>query len=355
MLDLSSFSSLGSMGTIGNYTKQLALETRWKQKKASGEIVKTPRYDPSSYKTAAGKEMAQRKNENLDAIDRLREEQEEKDSKYEAITKKLFYGGMPNDEELEYIRQKNPALYEKLKAEMQEEKKIEEKLKQAKTKEEAQKVMQDHAMQALSAVKSVNDNPYISDSDKIALNASELRKLQYGKRAFERFVKTGEYSKLPTEAEKEIAEKELKEAKEEELQKNSDSEAAKDAEKAQEKENADSTSENATGETDKNAVEETAEETQKKAEEEIRKNLTALTKRSGHNPSDNNPEHASENPAEIDKQRRMTMAEAESTPEAEKVKKAGRKAGTYTPYISRNAGGAVSLPASAGQNFDHQA
>jgi hypothetical protein len=78
---------------------------------------------------------------------------------------------------LEYIRQKDTKLYSEIKAEKDELKNFEKKLKAAKTKEETQRVIADETNSALSKVNAVTNNPHISEADKMAVCAAEYRKL----------------------------------------------------------------------------------------------------------------------------------------------------------------------------------
>ncbi|MBP3240195.1 MAG: hypothetical protein J6M92_06575, partial [Oribacterium sp.] len=91
------------------------------------------------------------------------------------------------------------------------------KLRAAKTKEDAQRVIADEANASLSKVNAVVNNPHISEGDKMAVCVAEYRKLVKKQEIFAKFEEKGEYSRLPTDAEKRKAEKEIREAKEEEL------------------------------------------------------------------------------------------------------------------------------------------
>lgn len=214
MLNLSSLSSFSGMGTLTSYTKQLSMQNKWKQKKESGSLTAAPRYNPDDYKTEAGKAMAAQKNADLSAAEAYQEEQENKDTELEKIQNKLMYGETLSEDEIEYLRQKNPQAYNQVMAEKQDQKALEEKLKNARTKEEAQKVMQEHTNASLSIVKMVTGNPYISDMDKASLCAAEMRKLRLSQQSFEKFVKSGQYDRLPTDEEKAEAEKKIRESEE---------------------------------------------------------------------------------------------------------------------------------------------
>ena len=161
-----------------------------------------------------------------------------------------------------------------------EQKNYEQELKRCKTKEEVQRVRMAHAATSLSNVNEIKNNPNIPESKKLELVWNEHRKNMALQQSTQDFIESGKYAKLPTEAEKQKAEKELEEAKKAEL-------GIEDPTK-----------------TDKPKEENEApsEDIPKEKEVETEKAKAALT------------------------HREMTRQEAESTPEALKVKRAKARA-----------------------------
>ena len=206
------FSSLGGMGRLGSYTKELSMKQKWEKKQKSGNVLE------KEYKTEAGRAMAAKKTAERALMEQYRESKENEDTKLSEIHNKLNNGSSLSPDEMDYLKKKDPQTYEKLKAEREDAEALKKRLESAKTKEEAQKVMQDHANKSMLVVKTVNGNPYISDADKAALLGAEVRKLRKAEVVFEKYRETGAYGRLPTEEEKEMAEEELREAEEIELE-----------------------------------------------------------------------------------------------------------------------------------------
>jgi hypothetical protein len=204
------FSSLCGMGRLGAYTKQLSMQNKWDRKKDSGNVLQ------KEYKTDAGRAMAAKKAAEKKMMELYKQQQEERDTYLEEIHNKLAAGENISQDELEYLREKDPHTYEKIKSEMQEADALKKRLENAKTKEEAQKILQDHTNKSLYVVKSVDNNPNISEEDKAVILAGELRKVKKAAEVFEKFRQTGVYEKLPTEEEKQQVEEEIREAEEKE-------------------------------------------------------------------------------------------------------------------------------------------
>lgn len=218
------FSSLSGMGRIGSYTKELSMQQKWEKKKKGGNALE------KEYKTEAGRAMAAKKAADRQVLEDFREKQENADTLLEKIHNKLTYGEPLTPKEMEYLKAKEPRTYETVKEEKEDAESLKKRLERAKTKEEAQKIMQDHANKSLAAVQLVNGNPHIKEADKTAIMAAEVRKLKKADAVFEKFRESGTYDQLPTETEKKMAEEDIRDAEEKELR-----EAAK-APETQEKE-----------------------------------------------------------------------------------------------------------------------
>ncbi|MDT3843974.1 MAG: hypothetical protein LIV11_05295 [Bacillota bacterium] len=215
-------SSLSRYGKIGSYTRQIKMQQKWEQKKTSGNALSkqssSVAQPQKEYKTAAGMAMAEKQNSDRLLLDEFSEREANRDRKMETITSKVMYGNDLTPEELDYIKEKNPALYRQLMEEEAEAKLVEEKLKHAETKEEAREVIWGETAKALSVAKSTSNDPHISEADKLAIMGKQLRKVKNAAEKMEKFQKSGAFEKLPTETEKDIAERDEKDAKEYEME-----------------------------------------------------------------------------------------------------------------------------------------
>lgn len=154
------------------------------------------------------------------------EEEHGTDKKLSGIMQKYYNGGKLTTEEREYLRVKNPQAYNDLVAEEQEQKAYEQELRRCKTKEEVERVKMNRIGESLSTVNAVKNNPNIPKAQKLALIAREKRRTDNINESTQKFIESGRYAKLPTEAEKALAEK--KEAEREELRTETVQEAAKE-------------------------------------------------------------------------------------------------------------------------------
>ena len=189
--------------SLNSYTRNMEMQMKWQKRKDSSDF------------TADGKMK-------LDLISRqaeeIRQAQADGSAKLSSqIRSKLANGKKLTIEEMEYLQKNDPQLYQKVKSIEAEQKNYENELKRCKTKEEVQRVRTNHAAASLSTVNNIKNNPNIPEGKKLELIWQEHMKNQALEEVTKEFVESGKYAKLPTEAEKAEAEKELKEAKEEEL------------------------------------------------------------------------------------------------------------------------------------------
>ncbi|WP_091208224.1 hypothetical protein [Oribacterium sp. WCC10] len=196
------------------------MKQKWQQRKTKSDFTsketKTVKYDT---RTTSDKirDMIQSEAQKIEDAFKQSQQNDESDDKLSKIRLKYMYGGNLSPDELDYIRQKDTKLYNEIQAEKEELKSFEKKLRAARTKDETQRVIADECNAALSKVNSVSNNPNVSEADKMAVCAAEYRKLMKKQTIFKTYVEKGEYAKLPTDAEKRKAEKEIREAREEEL------------------------------------------------------------------------------------------------------------------------------------------
>ena len=288
-----------SIQNMNNYTKNMEMQMKWQKRKDSSDF------------TADGKMK-------LDLISRqaeeIRQAQADGSAKLSSqIRSKLANGKKLTIEEMEYLQKNDPQLYQKVKSIEAEQKNYENELKRCKTKEEVQRVRTNHAAASLSTVNNIKNNPNIPEGKKLELIWQEHMKNQALEEVTKEFVESGKYAKLPTEAEKAEAEKELKEAKEAELGIEDPAEEAEEKDKAEADSETDSTKEDRPADSIKEArpadgAESALAESQagkvKKAmvDEAVQSSRAALQKHE------------------------MTRMEAETTPEALKVKRAKARA-----------------------------
>ena len=195
---------LNKIGSLSCYMKNMKLETKWKQKKKSGD-----------FQSESKKTELQRKNEQFKAQYYKQQEENPEDDTLKAINNKIAAGTKLSATEMRYLQSKNPMLYQKIKNDEKQEKAFEKELKECKTKDEVEKLKFNNVSKAMSAIGAVKSNPNIPEGTKLAVAESEMRKLQKLDKIAAKFVKSGEYSKLPTEAEVQKAEKEISQAMQE--------------------------------------------------------------------------------------------------------------------------------------------
>jgi hypothetical protein len=290
-VQLLDFSKIQSLGT---YTKNMEMQLKWQKKKADNDFTA----DGSTKLTDPTAQQAEE----------IRKAQADGSAKLSSqIRTKLATGKKLTREEMEYLEKHDPQTYQKVKAIEAEQKSYEKKLKNCKTKEEVQQVRTERVAASLSVVNNVKNNPAIPEGAKLGIMWQELQKNMAMEETIRKFVESGEYAQLPTEAEKREVEKELKELKEAELgikDPTESSEEKEPVENAQEKESAEAKeAAAATSGADPVKEEVLAEHAKETASHK------AVEK-----------EHV------LLKERRITRAQVEATPEALKVKRARAQA-----------------------------
>ncbi|MCI9154870.1 hypothetical protein D3Z53_15235 [Lachnospiraceae bacterium] len=263
------------MQSIGNYTKNMEMQMKWKRKKANSDFT-------ADGSTKISDSIARQAEE-------IRKSQADGSSKLSAqIRTKLATGKKLTQEEMDYLQKHDPQTYQKAKSIEEEQKSYEEELKRCRTKEDVQRVKMNHTAASLSTVNNVKNNPAIPEGAKLGIMWQELMKSRALEETLGEFVKSGRYAQLPTEAEKAEAEKTLKEAKEAEL-------GMEDSAESIEK-------------TDNDEKEVHAEGTPEEIQDDTKKEVSL---------------HESvQRDRAVLQERRITVAEAETTPEALKVKRA---------------------------------
>lgn len=261
---------------MSTYTKHMEMQMKWQKKKTTGDFTA----DGSTKLNDPVRRQAEE----------IRKSRADGSSKLSAqIDLKLQSGKKLTAEEMDYLQKTDPQKYQKIKAMEAEQENYEKELKRCKTKEEVQRVRMVHTATSLNAVNSIKNNPAIPEEKKLELIMQEHYKHMALETSTQEFVESGKYAKLPTDAEKAKAEKDLQEAKDAELGIKKPEDSVEETESAEEKEQGIS---------------------------EDRKNEDMLQEKAA-------MELAKQ---ELKNEREMTRMEAETTPEAMKVKRARAQA-----------------------------
>ena len=212
-----------TIGSVTSYMKSMELETNFTKKKAEGDLGSQSRK----------KTELEIKNEQFKAeYMRRQEENEDDDKMLTDINNKIAVDQELTPEELRYLQNKNPSLYQKVKNIENEKKQYEKDLKNCKTKEEVERLKMNKVSSALSAIKSAESDPNLPESAKLAVAQGELRRMNALNKILAKFVERGEYDKLPAEQEVLEVEKQLKEAERAEEEKVFDVSETENTEKA---------------------------------------------------------------------------------------------------------------------------
>ena len=195
-----------SIGSVNQYAKGLARQTQWNLKKRSGDFT--------SHKKSLRDYVTFTK-----ASDLLHDD--ERDDKLSAIVTKAQAGRKLSINEWEYLREKNPMLYEKLKEIEKEAENYEEALKRCKTKDEAMRLHMYKLNEIMEAAKNED--------------GSALYRLNRMTQTMIAFTESEEYHDLPTEAEEAIEREierqaELEARQEEAAQKEAERESVSESE-----------------------------------------------------------------------------------------------------------------------------
>lgn len=174
---------LSTIGSISQFTKTAALKTQWNLKKKSGNVTGHSKGLNDFLSVGSSPSQA---------------EQEAENEKMGKITAKVNAGAKLTEKEMEYLKEKNPQLYEKLRQIEREQKAYEEALRHCKSKDEVQSLHMARVSEAMQAAK---------NGDGTA--AYRMNRMTESMNAF---VETEEYKKLSTEAEQALERHEQREA-----------------------------------------------------------------------------------------------------------------------------------------------
>ena len=190
------------MTSLNHIKKNGALEKQWQYKK----------------KNAITEDMTefQRKNADYKSIFEKLEEQNG-DQTLQRIMNKWQAGGKLSADEMLYLQKTNPTLYQQVLASEMEAKAYEEELRRCETKDEARRLKMNKINASIAKIQSA-ERAGVPEGARLALAQAELHKIQQIERITLKFIESGEFDKLPTDAEKFEAEQAIKEAEREILQ-----------------------------------------------------------------------------------------------------------------------------------------
>ena len=166
-----------SVGSATRYAKNAALKTQWNLKKQSGDF--------------AGHKKSLQDYVNVTKASSVLPRTDEADNKMSAIITKAQTGKKLSPDEWEYVRAKNPTLYEELREEEQEQENYEKALRRCKTKDEARRLHVSKLADVMTAAKNGDEGA--------------IYRLNRLTRTMIAFMESKEYRAMPTEAEEAIA------------------------------------------------------------------------------------------------------------------------------------------------------
>lgn len=179
-------------GTVTNTVKLQALNSKWMQKKESGEVLS---------KKERNERAAWTQEDRLKHDIEQQAAQNRETSKKTDIDNKILYGGTLTPEEEKYLEQNDPNALQKYRQIKAEKKAYEEKLEHCRTKDEVQRLKLETMGEYAAVMKKVENNPYIPMSEKLAKAQELLAKTRNVQEAEWKFMQSPKFIGLPTEAE----------------------------------------------------------------------------------------------------------------------------------------------------------
>lgn len=188
------------------------MQVKWQNKKKNGD------YSADGVKTASQwveeqKNKMRERTESISGSNSSDEDDKSKDKVLKSITEKLNRGDKLTYSEKQYLQKKDPQAYQKLRDIEREQMYYEAQMRRCRTKDEFHKLRMIRTISSLSTVKSVQNNASVSQERKLEVIAGEQQKNAAMERSEKEFIKRGELSKLPTQAECIAAAKKLAEAR----------------------------------------------------------------------------------------------------------------------------------------------
>lgn len=194
--------SLLRIGTLGAHMKNMEKAAMWDLKQKSGDLT--------SHKKTLDEWLEATRQDPV-ISEQIEAQKKQDDPDVQAIYYKVQMGKKLTAEEMKYLQANDPETYAKAVSIQQERKAYEWDLKRCKTQEDVQRLKLTQISQSLSTVKEISSNPNIPLEKKLQYAMLENAKVKAIAEETARFIKSGEYAELPTEAEVRQAEREMKE------------------------------------------------------------------------------------------------------------------------------------------------
>lgn len=201
-----------SIGNMNIHLRTMELKSMWSMRKKNQDY------------TSKGQQRLDQMFESMYGANA--DEKEKAQQRLSEIMQKYYNGGKLTSEEREFLRTRNPQVYNEIVQEEQEQKAFEKELQRCETQEDVERLKMNHINGALAGISKVENNPNIPKAAKLAAFARAKRYIDNVVKTTQKFIESGAYSKLPTDAEKALAEK--KEIEREKQQLEAVQEAAKE-------------------------------------------------------------------------------------------------------------------------------
>ncbi len=201
------------INSVNSYVKNINLQNKWQRKKDTNNFITDDKLNEK-----------QRLNEQFKKSYMEQQETSPEDETLSSIYSKIEMGSRLTADEMKYLKCKNPTEYQRIINLENEKKKYERQLKECKTKDDVQKLKFSKVASSLSTINSVKNNPNIPDGKKLEIAAQEHKRMTEMNKIECEFVKSGEYSKLPTQADYNKFRNDIKDAENKEKFEKSDKE-----------------------------------------------------------------------------------------------------------------------------------
>lgn len=175
-------------GTLYEAGKMMTLQNKWEQKKSTGNVLKKEK-----------KELTPEERQLQDYREQL--EETRKGNEYSALYSKIQSGQKLSPAEEDKLKEKDMKSYLEYKANQAEQEAYEERLKNCRTKDEAQRLQTAKMQGNLSKMKNIENDPYISDAEKLKMARIIQGDTTATAKIYQEFTQSEEYEKMPTEGE----------------------------------------------------------------------------------------------------------------------------------------------------------
>lgn len=180
--------------SLHEYTRNMKMSTNWSLKKRTGNYMQKGQATAISKNNPVYSEF-ERYREQLEKM------REQNDPDRVAIYAKLESGKKLSPEELEYLRNNDPAAYQKAKEIEAEKENYKQALKRCRTKEDVERFHTTYVATRAAVANSIANNPNIPKLQKMGLLMHEKAKLQALTEETKAFKASSRYANMPTDAE----------------------------------------------------------------------------------------------------------------------------------------------------------